>query len=179
MSLKLISPKQMSELLGSGKSVALLDVRTPAEYARVHAAGAQSLPLDQLDPAALASKGLGRNEPVYVICHSGSRSAKACQSLLSAGLESVVSVEGGTAAWEAAGLPVERSKSGTISIERQVRIAAGLLVLLFSLLAFLVHPAIVALSALVGAGLIFAGITDSCAMGLLLMKMPWNRTASR
>ena len=169
----------MSDLLAGSEAVTFLDVRTPAEFTRVHAVGASSLPLDQLDPTVLASKGLSGSEPIYVICHSGSRSVKACEAFLAAGFESVFSIEGGTAAWETAGLPVERSKGGTISIERQVRIAAGLLVLLGALLALLVHPSIVLLCAFVGAGLIFAGITDSCAMGLLLMKLPWNRTASR
>ena len=82
-------------------------------------------------------------------------------------------VEGGTKAWAAAGLPVTCGK-GVISVERQVRIAAGLLLLTGAALAWFIHPAYVAISAFVGAGLTFAGITDWCGMGLLLARMPWN-----
>ena len=88
----------------------------------------------------------------------------------------MVNVDGGTNAWVEAGLPVERGKQ-TISLERQVRIAAGLLVLTGAALAFFVHPYLIGLSAFVGAGLVFAGVTDTCGMGLLLARMPWNRAA--
>ena len=86
-----------------------------------------------------------------------------------------VVVEGGTTAWAAAGLPCESTGGRVISLERQVRIAAGALVLVGVLLGWFVHPYFVWLSAFVGGGLIFAGITDTCAMGMLLAKMPWNQ----
>jgi rhodanese-related sulfurtransferase len=87
----------------------------------------------------------------------------------------VVNVEGGTVACAAAGLPVVRGRKA-VSLERQVRIAAGLLVVLGVALGWLVHPALVGLSAFVGAGLVFAGVTDTCGMGMLLARMPWNRS---
>jgi rhodanese-related sulfurtransferase len=87
-----------------------------------------------------------------------------------------VNVEGGTLAWEAAGLPVVRGQK-VISLERQVRIVAGFLVLVGALLAMTVHPYFAGLSAFVGAGLMFAGITDTCGMGMLLARMPWNQVA--
>ncbi len=156
----------------------LIDVRTPAEFREVHAVGAQNVPLDRLDPAAvIQSRNGSAGEPLYLICRSGNRSKQACQKFVDAGHSGVVNVEGGTVAWEEAGLPVKRGKK-TISLERQVRIAAGTLVLIGALLALLVHPAFAALSALVGAGLIFAGITDTCGMGMLLAKMPWNQVKS-
>ena len=113
-----------------------------------------------------------------MICRSGSRGQKACEKLATAGLR-VVNVEGGTQAWEAAGLPVVRGRK-TISLERQVRIAAGSLVVVGSALGYFVNPAWIGLAAFVGAGLVFAGITDTCGMGLLLARMPWNqvRTAN-
>src|SRR5208282_4038589 len=91
------------------------------------------------------------------------------------GYDQTVVVAGGTLAWEDAGLPVVCSASTVISLERQVRIAAGLLVLAGVLLARFVHPWFIGLSAFVGAGLVFAGITDYCGMGLLLAKLPWNQ----
>lgn len=84
-------------------------------------------------------------------------------------------VEGGTLAWEAAGFPVERGESRVISLERQVRIGAGALVVSGVLLARFVHPAFLWLSGFVGAGLVFAGVTDTCGMGMLLAKAPWNQ----
>ena len=90
------------------------------------------------------------------------------------GIPHCLVVEGGTKAWEAAGLPVVRGQ-GMISIERQVRIGAGAMVLLGVVLGAWVDPYWFFLSGLVGAGLIFAGVTDWCGMGLLLAKMPWNQ----
>jgi len=161
-------------LLAGGRGVVIVDVRTPAEYAKVHATGTKSVPLDQIDPVALAALRKG-DEPLYVICHSGARAAKACQKLLDAGIANVLSIEGGMVAWEQAGLPVVRGAGKVISLERQVRIAAGILVLIGAVLAWTVHPAFVGLSAFIGAGLMFAGITDTCGLAMVLAKMPWNR----
>jgi len=170
-----ISPKQLHELHEQGRPVHLFDVRTPAEFREVHAVYAQNAPLESLDPAALVRRCHGTSDqPIYVICGSGSRSTKACQALLAAGIDRVVNVEGGTAAWEQASLPVIRGQK-TISLERQVRIAAGALVLVGSVLGYFVSPYWIGLSALVGAGLMFAGITDTCGMGMMLARMPWNQ----
>ena len=122
----------------------------------------------------MASRNGSADEPLFVICRSGSRGAKAAEKFRAAGFPNVVNVEGGTVAWEQAGLPVVRSPKKVVSLERQVRIGAGSLVLLGVLLGFLVHPAFFALCAFVGAGLVFAGVTDWCGMGLMLAKMPWN-----
>jgi rhodanese-related sulfurtransferase len=92
------------------------------------------------------------------------------------GYTQMVNVEGGTQAWQKAGLPIIRGQK-TMSLERQVRIAAGMLVLTGATLSWLVHPAFIGLPAFVGAGLIFAGVTDSCAMGMMLAKMPWNQVS--
>jgi rhodanese-related sulfurtransferase len=176
MTLQTIPSREVCRLRQEGRPVEILDVRTPAEYAEVHAQGARSVPLDRLDPRALMSaRGVPADEPLYVICKSGARAAKACERFHAAGFENVISIEGGTAAWEQAGFPVERGTRRVIPLERQVRIAAGSVVLLGEALGWLVHPAFHALSAIVGAGLMFAGITDWCGMGLLLAKMPWNQ----
>ncbi|GAB4187651.1 MAG: rhodanese-like domain-containing protein [Phycisphaeraceae bacterium] len=171
-----ISPQELKHLLESGRPIDLIDVRTPAEFRSVHVTAARNVPLDTLDAQALLKQRVGeQGDPIYVVCQSGARSAKACKALLEAGIKAV-SVTGGTPACEQAGIPVERGKA-VISLERQVRIAAGSLVLLGTILAATVSPWFLIIPGFVGCGLIFAGITDWCGMGLLLAKMPWNRCA--
>ena len=154
----------------------LIDVRTPMEFRAVHAAEARNVPLDVLDPKELMKNRNGSADSVlYVICKGGGRGAKAQQKFIAAGISNVVNVEGGTDAWVAAGLPVVRGKK-MMSLERQVRIAAGFLVLAGAIAALLTgNVYFAAIPAFVGAGLMFAGITDSCAMGMLIAKMPWNK----
>ena len=171
-----ISPQSLAELKKNGRKIDLIDVRTPVEFREVHVDFAKNEPLDRLDPQALAARRKDAGgEPLYVICRSGNRAKQACDKLAAAGL-TVVNVEGGTQAWDAAGLPVVRGQKA-MSLERQVRIAAGFLVLTGAVLALTVHPYFAALSAFVGAGLMFAGITDTCGMAMLLARMPWNQTA--
>ena len=107
----------------------------------------------------------------------GGRGQQACEKFIKAGFTDVVNVEGGTMACIEAGLSVVRGKKA-MALERQVRIAAGSLVLLGAIGALAVHPALIGLSAFVGAGLVFAGITDTCGMGLLLARMPWNQCST-
>lgn len=174
MSATTISPQQLAQIVSTGVDVELIDVRTPAEFREVHVPFARNVPLDQLDAAQFLAKRPGHSQPLYLICRSGSRGKMAHEKFVSAGGTGVVNVEGGTLAWEQAGLPVQRGKK-TISLERQVRIAAGMLVLTGSLLGAFVSPYWLALAAFVGAGLIFAGVTDTCGMGMLLARMPWNQ----
>ena len=170
-----ISPQRLAEICKTGEKVELIDVRTPVEYREVHVEFARNVPLDQLDPASVMDARNGtRGEPLYVVCRSGSRGAKACEKFQQAGFANVVNVEGGTLACEQSGLPVVHGKKA-IPLERQVRIAAGLLVVLGVVLGWLVHPALSGLAAFVGAGLVFAGITDTCGMGMMLARMPWNQ----
>ena len=177
MSLSTISVDELHNLVQSNDSTEVIDVRTPAEFQEVHATCCRNVPLDSLDPNEVALQaGAGDDKPIYVICLKGGRGKMACEKFMKAGFSNVVNVEGGTLAWESAGLPVVRGKQ-VISLERQVRIAAGLLVLLGIVLATFVHPYFAGLSAFVGAGLVFAGITDTCGMGMLLAKMPWNQVA--
>lgn len=174
-----ISVQALHQMHQRGDKVRLIDVRTPAEYRDAHVPFAQNRPLESLDAAALARE-LGGNPSaaVYVICQKGGRAATACGKLAAAGFPNTVNVEGGTSAWEAAGLPLTRGKKA-ISLERQVRIAAGTLVLIGSALGFFVHPYWIGLSAFVGAGLLFAGVTDTCGMGMLLARMPWNQAGDK
>jgi rhodanese-related sulfurtransferase len=179
MTARTVSPEEVFRAAraaeaGSGPPIDLIDVRTPAEFAEVHAAGARSVPLDALDPSAVIATRRGAGD-VYVICKTGARAAKAREKFHAAGFDDVCSIDGGTVGWAAAGLPVVRGESRVISLERQVRIAAGGLVLLGVVLGWWVHPLLYALSGLIGAGLIVAGVTDWCGMGLLLANMRWNR----
>jgi rhodanese-related sulfurtransferase len=170
-----ISPAQLGELCRAGKNIELIDVRTPVEFREVHLEMARNVPLDQLDVAALIKARNGSDhEPLYFICRAGGRGQQACEKFLNAGFSSVVNVEGGTLACVEAGLPVVRGRKA-VSLERQVRIAAGSLVLLGAALGWFLSPAFIGLSAFVGAGLIFAGITDTCGMGMILARMPWNQ----
>ena len=166
-----ISPRQLAEIRSSGREVKLIDVRTPAEFREVHVEFARNVPLDRLNADQLGAEFKG--EPLYVICRSGNRAGQACQKLAAAGVEAV-NIEGGTAAWDAAGLPVVRGQK-SVSLERQVRMVAGSLVLAGAVLALTVHPYFAALPALIGAGLLFSGITDTCGMAMVLARMPWNQ----
>lgn len=172
--IRTIQPQELARLVTTDK-VEVIDVRTPAEFREVHATCARNIPLDRLDPKSLIQeRSASPEKPLYVICKSGSRGQKACQQILAAGFENVINVEGGTSAWEAAGLPVERGKK-TISLERQVRIAAGAIVFAGAVLGAFVHPGFIGLCAFVGAGLMFAGITDWCGMAMVLARAPWNQ----
>jgi rhodanese-related sulfurtransferase len=170
-----ISVNDLNQQLSAGRRIDVIDVRTPAEFREVHATIARNVPLESLDAARLVGDLNGSStEPLYVICRGGNRSRQACDKLAAAGCANLVNIEGGTLAWEQAGLPVVRGQK-TISLERQVRIAAGFLTLLGAVLGFFVHPYFMGLSAFIGAGLMFAGITDSCGMAMCLAKMPWNQ----
>lgn len=162
-----MSVTQLAERCESGGAI-LLDVRTPAEFQEVHIPQARNLPLDKLDPAAF-----DKSQPLLVVCRSGGRGQKACEKLRAAGF-TVSNVEGGTLAWEQAGFPVVRGRK-TMSLERQVRILAGGIAGTGAILALAVHPWFAGLPAFIGAGLVFAGVTDTCGMGMVLARMPWNQ----
>lgn len=171
MPISTISADTIPSLLEAKKR--LIDVRTPGEYKSAHVVGAELMPLDALDASAFCEKH-GKDTPVYILCQSGKRASMAAEKLAAAGHTATYVVDGGTQAAVKAGVAVERGK-GSISIERQVRIAAGLLVFIGTALGYFVHPAMFIIPAFVGAGLTFAGITDTCGMALLLGKCPWNQ----
>lgn len=171
MKIETASAQKLPEFFASNATV--IDVRTPKEYQSAHVAGAASTPLDQLDPESFRAQH-GDEQAVYILCQAGKRAITAAERLSQAGHKNVTVIAGGTAAAIEAGIEIEYGEN-SISIERQVRIAAGALVLIGTLLGLFVQGMFFALPALVGSGLMFAGITDSCAMGMLLAKCPWNR----
>lgn len=164
-------PQTVHDAARSG-SARLIDVRTPAEHGEIHIEGAELIPLDRLDPQHVKSGG--EEKQIVLICRSGKRAEQALRKLADAGCGNLAVLEGGVTAWENAGLPVVRGRA-VMSLERQVRVAAGLLVLIGVALGTWVHAGFYSLSAFVGAGLVFAGLTDWCGMAMILAKMPWNQ----
>lgn len=171
--MKTISPVELQKLLTTQPALPVIDVRTPVEFAEIHVPQARNIPLDELKPGSLQ---LSKDQPVYLLCRSGQRATKAAEKIMREGFMQAIVIEGGTLAWIDANLPVTRSAAKVISLERQVRIVVGGLVLIGVLLGWFVHRGFFGLSAFVGAGLIFAGVTDFCGMGLLLAKLPWNKS---
>lgn len=157
----------------------VIDVREASEYEAERIAGTRLVPLSALDRHLdRLDDTLDRTCAVYVVCRSGSRAVRAAGRLAALGWRDVRVVDGGLLAWAAAGLPVERGSRRTWSLERQVRFTAGLLVLTGVLLSILVHPWAVLLAGLVGGGLTFSAATDTCAMAMVLARMPWNRAST-
>jgi len=154
----------------------LLDVRTPGEFEAEHIAGAYNVPLDSLGEHGAEIRA-AVDEPVVLICRSGQRARKAEQALKATGMANLHVLDGGMTAWTAAGRPVRRG-APRMSLERQVRIVAGALTGAGGLLALFVNPLFAALPAFVGSGLVVAGATDTCVMGMLIAKLPYNRPAS-
>jgi len=168
-----VSATQLSEALAKG-IVNILDCRTPGEFATLKIAGSINVPLDRLNPAEVMSR-LGADTPLYCICQTGTRSQLAASKLRNAGMQQVIHVDGGTNAWVSAGFPVESGTRKVISLDRQMRITAGALIVLGAAIGTLWHPAGYWLSALIGAGLVYAGISNTCGMTVVLAKMPWNQ----
>ena len=153
----------------AGEALQLVDVRSASEYATGHIPGAVSMPLEQIESRL---QDLGP-EPIVLICKGGKR-ARMAAGLLEPCRTDLVVLTGGTDEWIAAGLPVVTSLTTRWSLERQVRLAAGLIVLTGVVLGLAVDVWWFGLSAFVGLGLTFSGLTDICPMGVLLVAMPWN-----
>lgn len=170
--MKNITPKELDELLHDDDlDEVLIDVRTPAEYKGGHIEEAENSPLSEIEKAAKHLKGVGT---VYVSCGTGARSKQACDALINKGVN-VVNVQGGLTAWMKDGFGVVQTGRKVIPLIRQVMIAAGSLVLIGAMLGYLHTPYWYLLSAFVGAGLLFAGISGICTMSIILAKMPWNK----
>lgn len=166
-----IDAKTLKEWL-EHQQVMLIDVREPGEYASEHIPGAKLMPLSKLNPAEVK---LDEDKKAVLYCQSGNRSKMAAQKLLDAGFESLTHLQGGLPTWKSAGYQTQINKNAPISISRQVQIAAGTLVFTGTVLGALISPWFLILSGFVGAGLIFAGASGTCAMGMLLAKLPYNQ----
>ncbi|MEB3177955.1 MAG: rhodanese-like domain-containing protein [Nostocaceae cyanobacterium] len=169
--LQTVNAQTLKKLLQQ-QAVTLIDVREPAEYLGEHIPGATLVSLSQFDPRKVPQD---EETKVVLYCRSSKRSTMAAQKLFDAGFAKVTHLEGGMGAWKEAGYPTKVNKNAPISLMRQVQIVAGSLVLTGTLLGAFVSPWFLLLSGFVGAGLMFAGITDTCALGMLLAKLPYNQ----
>jgi rhodanese-related sulfurtransferase len=151
-----------------------IDVREYPEYAAGHVAGSRLVPLGQLEQA---SRTWNKEESFTLICKSGRRAERGRQQLAAQGFTSLNVLAGGVDAWRAAGKPLLSLARHPWSMERQVRTTAGSLILLTLALAYFVSMSFLLTTALIGAGLVFAGVSDTCMMASLLARLPWNRPA--
>lgn len=169
-----MSPAELIALQDADPSVRILDVRTTGEFHTAHLPGAYNVPLDQIGEHASELAAL--HHPIVLVCQSGARATKAMEQLRAAGKVDLRLLVGGIAAWEAAGGDVVRGEPRW-SLERQVRLVAGSIVLL-SIVVSVFAPAARFVAGFIGAGLTFAALTDTCAMGMLLARLPYNRGPS-
>lgn len=170
--MKTISPSKAHEQKKKGEAL-FLDVRTPAEIRECAIEDCLHVPHDRVAHCPDLEK-LSRDQPIVLVCGSGKRAEKAGQALAGKGFTQLEVMEGGMQEWKKHDLPVKEGK-GAISLERQVRIAAGSLVAVGAVLAWFINPLWLILPGFVGCGLVFAGVTNTCGMGMMLAKMPWNR----
>lgn len=175
MTAAIIDSQNLNERLESATPPRVLDVRTPGEFETAHIAGAYNVPLDLLrEHRDEIIKHL--DEDVVLVCRSGQRAAAAEETLRNAGLTNVHILDGGISAWEAKGFAVRRGAQRW-DLERQVRLVAGSIVLT-SILASVAAPKLKWVAAAIGGGLTFASVTNTCAMGMALSKLPYNRGAA-
>lgn len=170
--IKKASVNEINEMLGTGGECQVIDVREFSEFNSERIADAQLMPLSNFEKHA---DEIDHSKPVYLMCRSGNRAKQAAERLTKKGFSDIHVIEGGMLAWTQANLPVVKGESKIWSLERQVRFVAGLLVVLGGVLALAIHPYFVGLSIFVGAGLIFAAVTDTCGMAMILARMPWNQ----
>lgn len=154
--------------------VVLVDVREPGEHVRECIRDAALIPLSRFDPAQVPQ---AEGKTLVLYCRTGNRSAQAAQQLLDSGVSTACHLQGGIEAWKAAGYETEQTADAPISLQRQVFIVAGLLVLLGTAFGAWVSPWFLLLSGFVGAGQAYAGVTDTCGMAMLLSKLPYNQSA--
>ncbi|MEL5953497.1 rhodanese-like domain-containing protein [Streptomyces sp. CLV115] len=166
------TPATLQHLIKTGEGPRLIDVRTSGEFQTSHIPGAYNVPLDTLREHRTE---LGRHldEDVVLVCRSGARATQAEEALADAGLPNLRVLDGGMMAWEASGAPVDRGQQRW-ELERQVRLIAGSIVLVSGVVGFFV-PGVHLIGTAIGAGLTFAALSNTCAMGMMLSKLPYNR----
>ena len=166
----------LRELSATAEDLVIIDVRSAAEFESLHIRGSYNVPLPLLSEHSdrLAERLGGR---VVLVCQSGTRAEQARGRLAGAGIDGAQVLAGGVPAFEAAGGDVVRGAQRW-SLERQVRMAAGTLVVTGLAGGRFVSPKVRVLAGAIGAGLTFSAATNTCAMGQALARMPWNKAAS-
>ncbi|WP_433554096.1 rhodanese-like domain-containing protein [Micromonospora zamorensis] len=162
----------LRELIDSGHGPRLLDVRTPAEFETSHIPGSYNVPLDLLREHRQELRN-HLDEDVVLVCRTGARATQAEQTLAGVGLPNLKVLDGGIMAWQAANAPI-RQGAPRWDLERQVRLVAGSIVLV-SVLGSMFVPQLKWVAGFIGAGLTFAAVSNTCAMGMMLGKLPYNR----
>jgi rhodanese-related sulfurtransferase len=166
-----ITSKELNQKISAGERLQLIDVRTPGEFAAGHVPGAVNMPLEEVESRL---RDMNNQDPVVLICQSGNRAGQ-CKVILESHREDLLLLEGGTSDWTECGYDVVRNASSSWSIERQVRLIVGVLLIVGVALTLTVSPYWIVLPGFLGLGLTFAGATNFCGMGILVSKMPWNR----
>lgn len=170
-----ISCQEFVQRYRKDPSLLMVDVRSPAEYRSLHIKGTHSMPLVSLSARCVRKLQARAQQPVYLLCRSGGRAVQAASKLKQQDEQLVTFVvEGGTEACESE-LPVATSGKPIMAMERQVRIAAGSIVLLGFILGAFYHPTFHYVSGILGAGLIFSAAANRCLMARALAVMPWNK----
>jgi len=171
---KLIKAGAVKEMLSQNPGLQIVDVREPVEYAAEKIEGVLNILLSSFKTA---SQTIPSGKPVYLLCRTGGRASQAAEKLCGMGNKEVYVIEGGLEECKRSGILIKTGASHVWALDRQVRFAAGALVLLGIILSWLLQPAFIGLSLFVGAGLVFSGITNTCGMAMMLAKMPWNQVS--
>lgn len=178
MSTTTLTASEFIDRLEQDRNLFIVDLRTHAEVASECLDNCLHLPVQDLSNDELSkrmqAKGVSPDTPIYLLCQSGKRASMAVDKLSGDKDLSLVILDGGLNAIKQAGGKVQSSDRKVMSLERQVRIVAGVLIMLGVVLGYSVHSGFFLMSGFVGAGLTFAGITDTCGMGMMLARMPWN-----
>lgn len=164
----------LDRLRGRHPDLRVVDVRTPGEFAARHIPGSYNVPLPEL--AEHHDELRAAAGPVVLVCESGRRAEQAEARLANSGFANVHVLDGGVAAWVDGGLPVARihHEGAPWTLERQVRLVAGSLVA-GAVAASLAFPSARFVAGVVGAGLVVAAVTDTCALGHAISRLPYNR----
>ena len=175
-----ITPEEIHQFMQQDADVQLVDVRSSDEFSNHHVSGASNVPMDRLNSCAVAEQHgeqAGREVPLFVMCASGKRSEAAAEKLMQQGLHNIAVVDGGTQAWSKAGLPLKGNKR-LPGVEQQAQIFMGVIILLALIKASLISPWFYVLTGVVGAALIFSGMTACNRLPMMLARLPWNRQSS-
>lgn len=168
-----ISVQELKKLIDNDEAM-LIDVREPAEHSAENIKQATLIPLSQICMDKLPNAS---GKTLVIHCKSGMRSMSACTKLLSENSDLVVhNLEGGIMAWQQANLPVQSSGKKILPLDRQVQLTIGIFLLIGALFTYFFSPAFILISAFISIGLIFAALSGTCGLQMILAKMPWNQS---